>query len=159
MKKEDDSTERILSELMELHERVTEVEKLEIERKKAENMVRGIEEKLHELFKETEQVITIVQDRLIKYVNPSVEELIGYTPEELIGTLFAKHIHPDELPRLAKNYLQRLAGEDIPNVYKSILKHKNGSDVHVEIKGCAIHWEGKIADFGIARKIDKLNNE
>ena len=159
MKKEDDSTERILGELMELHERVTEVQKLELERKKVENIVKGIEERLHELFKETEQVITIVQDRLVKYVNPIVEELVGYTPEVVIGSTFAKYIHPDELSRVAKNFFQRLAGEDVPNVYETILKHKDGSDVHVGIKASAIQWKGKIADFAIVRKIDKPNNE
>ena len=86
MNKDDDSTERIFCGLMELHERITEVQKLEIGRKKAENMVRRIEENLHKLFNEAKDVITIVQDRKVIYVNPSVEELVGYTPEEVIGS-------------------------------------------------------------------------
>ncbi len=78
--------------------------------------------------------------------------LLGYSPEEVIGTSFAHYVHPDELPRLAKYYIQRIAGEDVPPVYNTIIKHKDGSDVHVEIKASVITYQGKLADFAIVKK-------
>ena len=137
---EDEST------LLELHQRITELDQLEIERKR-------VEEKIHKLFEKVEEVITIVQDRQIKYVNPSVEELIGYTQKEMIGTSFAHYIHPDELPRLAKFYLQRIAGEDVPNVYETIIRHKDGSNVPIEIKASVVQFHGRLADLAIVRKV------
>jgi PAS domain S-box-containing protein len=107
------------------------------------------------MFDKAKEVITIIQDRQIKYVNPFVAELIGYTPEELIGASFAHYIHPDELPRLAKYYLQRIAGEDVPNVYTTVIKHKDGSDVPIEIKASVIQYQGRLADFAIVRKAKK----
>jgi PAS domain S-box-containing protein len=152
---EDDArSEEILhKELMELHQRITELDQLDIERKRTKNKLKKIEEQINEIFGKENKTITIVQERQIKYVNPHVEELIGYTPEEVIGNSFAHYIHPDELPRVAKNYLQRVAGADIPNIYTTVLKHKNGSDVHVEIKASVVQFQDKLADFAIIRKI------
>jgi PAS domain S-box-containing protein len=144
-------------ELMELHQRITELDKLEIERKRAENNLRNAEEKIHEIFDKLDEVITILQDRQIMFVNSSIEELIGYTPEEIIGTSFAHHIHPDELPKLAKYYLQRIAGEDVPNIYETVIKHKDGSDIPIEIKASVVQFRGRVADLAIVRKVAKSN--
>ncbi len=152
------SKEQQLEELMELHQRITELQKLEIERELAEKKLRKIEDKIHKMFNKAKEVITIIQDRQIKYVNPFVAELIGYTPEELIGASFAHYIHPDELPRLAKYYLQRIAGEDVPNVYTTVIKHKDGSDVPIEIKASVIQYQGRLADFAIVRKVVESND-
>ena len=144
--------ENHLEELMELHNRIIELDKLEIERKQAEDKLREIEDKIHKVFDKAEGVITIIQDRLIKYVNHSIEELIGYTPEEIIGTSFENYIHPDVLPELNSLYLKRIAGEDIPNVYTTVIKHKDGSDVHIEIKASAVKYQGRLADLAIVKR-------
>jgi PAS domain S-box-containing protein len=153
MNKNDEAKERELDELMELHERITELQKLEIERERTENNLRKIDEKIHKLFHKAKEVITIIQDRQIKYVNPYVSELIGHTPEEIVGTSFAHYIHPDELPKLAKYYLRRIAGEDVPNIYTTVIMHKDGSDVPIEIKASVVHYQGRLADFAIVRKV------
>ncbi len=144
---------KLEKDLMDLHERITELQQLDIERERAKEAVKKTEEKIRNLFGNTKETIVIIQDRLIKYANPAVKELIGYTPEELTGTSFAHYIHLDELPKLAKYYLQRIAGEDIPNVYNTILKHKNGSDVPAEIKASVVPFQGKLVDFAIVRRI------
>jgi two-component system sensor histidine kinase DctS len=158
MKNDNNSDERHLDELMELHERITDLQKLESERKQAEDLLRESEEKIHRMFDDADAVITIVENRLIKYVNPQVKKLLGYAPDEIIGAAFAHYVHPDELPKLAKIYQQRLAGDDIPNVYETVLKHKNGADVPVEIKAAIVQFEGKIVDFAIVRKAPHPKN-
>ena len=151
------SKENHHTELMELHQRITEIDQLEIERKRVENKLKKVEEKIHKMFDKEKEVITIIQDRQIKYINPNVEELIGYTPEEMIGTSFARYIHPDELPRLATFYLQRIAGEDVPNIYETMIRHKDGSDIRVEIKASVVQYHGRLADLAIIRKVAKSN--
>lgn len=145
--------EKLEKDLMDLHERITELQKLEIERERAEYAVKKTEEKIHKLFDQKDETITIIQDRLIKFVNPAVTGLLGYSPEELTGTSFAHYIHPDELPKLAKYYLQRIAGEEVPNIYNTIIKHKDGSNVPIEIKASVVQFQGRLADFAIVRKI------
>jgi len=155
----DKSKEQQLDELMELHERITELQKLEFERERIENDLIKIDEKIHNLFYKAKEVITIIQDRQIKYVNPYVSELIGYTPEEIVGTSFAHYIHPDELPKLAKYYLRRIAGEDVPNIYKTVIRHKDGSNVPIEIKASVVQYQGRLADFAIVRRIAQSDDK
>jgi len=155
MNKDDRSKELQQKKLVELHERIAELEKLENTRTKTNNELRKIDEKIKNLFEEKEDTIAIIQDRIIKYINPSVTQLMGYAPEEMIDTSFADYIHPDELPRTAKYYIQRIAGEDVPPIYQTTVKHKDGSEVYVELKASIITYQGKLADFVIATKIDK----
>jgi len=159
MSENNKSEENQLDELMELHQGIVKLEELENERKRTENRLRELEEKVHSLFDKAKEVITIIQDRQIKYVNPHVEELMGYKPEEIVGTLFALYIHPDELPRLAKYYLERIAGQDVPSIYSSVLRHKDGKDIHVEIKASAVQYQGSLADFAIIREVAKPTDE
>lgn len=148
------SKENLHKELMELHQRITEMDQLEIERRRTKTELKKVEEKIHRIFAEEKKTITIVQDRIVKYVNPHVEDLIGYTSEEVIGSPFAQYVHPDELPRLANYYRQRLAGEEVPNIYNTVLMHKNGSEVHIEIKASLVQYQDQQADFAIIRKIE-----
>jgi len=152
MTKNDIEQDKLEKDLMDLHERITELQQLDIEREGAKEAVKKTEEKIRNLFGKTKETIVIVQDRLIKFINPAVKELIGYTPEELTGTSFAHYIHPDELPKLAKYYLQRIAGNDVPNVYNTIIKHKDGSDIPIEIKAAVVPFQGRLADFAIVRR-------
>lgn len=146
----DDETHK---ELVELHKHISELEKLEVERKRTEKELKEIEEKIHNLFNDKAEGIIIVQDRLIKYANPCAAELLGYNPVEVTGTSFAHYVHPDELPKLAKYYLKRIAGEDAPPVYETIVKHKNGSDVSIRIKASVINYQGRLADFIAIKKL------
>lgn len=139
---------------MELHQRITELDQLEIERKRKKEQLKMIEEKIHEIFDKEKRTVTIVQERQVRYVNPQVEELIGYSVEEVLGSSFAQYIHLDELPKVAKYYRERIAGADVPTIYTTVLKHKNGSDVPVEIKASVIQFQDKTADFAIIKKID-----
>jgi PAS domain S-box-containing protein len=155
MNKDNQSNEIQQKKILELHERIAELEKLESSRRETNNGLQKIEEKIQRLFKEEKDTIAIIQDRIIKYVNPSVTRLIGYTPEEMIGTSFADYIHPDELPKVAKYYIQRIAGEDVPPVYRTRVRHKDGREVHIEIKASTVTYKGKLADFTIVEEIDK----
>lgn len=54
--------------------------------------------KMYQLISEnTQDIITIsTPDGVIRYISPSVEHLLGYTPEELTGTYAADVFHPDD---------------------------------------------------------------
>jgi len=62
------------------------MEKLEAEIKNKKIKSKGIVKKIHSLFDKEKKSIVIVQDGLIKYANPRAIKLVGYAPEELIGT-------------------------------------------------------------------------
>ena len=69
------------------------------------------------------------------YSSPSVERILGYTPEELTGTDIMGVIHPDDSERVRDAFTEVL---QIPEMILKIeyrLRHKNGSWRNVETIG------------------------
>jgi len=144
--------------LMYLHERIVEFEKLDIEHRRTKSITwLETEEKYRNLLEQTKKNAWIIQDAKIRLTTSSLAELLGYNSEEIIDTLMIRYVHPDELPKLIKYYMSRLAGEDIPPVYKTIIKHKDGSDIYVEINAGLIPYRGNPADFAIVKCLTKRN--
>ena len=86
-------------------------------------------------------VYIIDKEQLFQYVNPALASMLGYRPEELVGTVsFLSVIHPDEIPLLVSNYQQRLSGEIPHSHYQSRALHKSGRVVTVEIYATSINF-------------------
>jgi len=79
--------------------------------------------------------------------------MLGSTVEEFIGAPFTDYVHPDEISNLYDHYTKRMAGEDIPSVYETVLKHKDGGDVYVEINAGLIKYNGQPANLVIVRDV------
>ena len=79
-------------------------------------------------------VYLIDKNLSILYVNSAAAAMLGYLPEELMGTTsFLSLIHPEEISLLTKNYRQRLNGE-IPSAhYTTRGLHKTGRIVNIEV--------------------------
>jgi PAS domain S-box-containing protein len=126
------------------------------ERKRAEEKLRESEEKYRSVVERSNDGIVIIQDGKLKYVNPIVSKIVGYTVEEAIDTPFTKYIHPDELPQAVDYHKRRMAGDkQVPVRYERGLLHKNGSRINTEIDGAVITYEGKLADLVIIRDISE----
>jgi PAS domain S-box-containing protein len=150
------SISRLQKKLMDLHQQISEFEKLDIEHRRNKSISwPETEEKYLRLLERMGKSACIIQDAKIRLANKKFAELLGYTPEEIIDTLIIHYIHLDELPRLVKNYKDRLAGGDVPSVYKSVLKHKDGSDVNVEVNAGLIPYRGNPADLTLIKCLNK----
>ncbi|MBE3136903.1 MAG: PAS domain S-box protein [Thermoplasmata archaeon] len=125
------------------------------ERKKAEEALKESEEKYRNVVERASDGIVIVRDMIIKYVNPRAFNILGYDPTELIDTLMTNYVHPDELPKVVEYYKRRIADEDTPRAYESVLVHKDGRGIDVEISGRAITYQGKPADMIMVHDIVK----
>jgi PAS domain S-box-containing protein len=142
--------------MMYLHQQISEFEKLDIEHKRTKSATwPETEEKYRHQLEQTKQYACIVQDGKIRLVTSNIAKLLGYNHEELIGNLFIHFAENGELPKLIKRYIQRMSGEDVPHVYKTVLKHKDGSKVYVEINAGLIPYQGRLADFAILRCLTK----
>lgn len=73
-------------------------------------------------------VIVVVNPKaVITYVNPSVEQCLGYKPEELIGKSGFDYIVRTDLPRALLDFGKAILTQDI-NIHNSFgVKHKDGS--------------------------------
>lgn len=154
MKDEDESKEDH-KKLLDLHRRIIELEKLEAERELKKNEINEVSRKIHKLFDHEKEGIAILQDALIKYANPYLAGLFGYTPEEVIGKLFVSYLDHKEISKVTKLYTNRLAGKDVPIVYQTKAIHKNGNTIHIEISASEVKYQGKPADFVFIKKINK----
>lgn len=153
MKDEGKTKEQLIEELSELRQRIADLEASETERKRAEEVLRESEQKYRNLVERANDGITIIQDGIVKYVNPRLAEMWGGTVEGFIGTLFTDYVHPDELPKVVDRYKRRMAGEEVIPIYETVLKRRDGSRVYVELNAGIITYYGKLADLVIIRDL------
>lgn len=125
------------------------------ERKRTEKVLRESEEKFRSVVERAYDGITILQNDKFQYANPRLAEIVGYSVEEILSSPFARIFDPGELSKLLDRNQQHIAGEDVSSVYETVLTHKDGSKVHVELNACIIPYQGKPADLVFARNITK----
>ncbi|MDP9120499.1 MAG: EAL domain-containing protein [Acidobacteriota bacterium] len=71
------------------------------ERKQTEEAIRAREEHFRSLIENALDIITILEpDGTIRYESPSIERVLGYRPEELVGRSIYDLTHPDDVPGL-----------------------------------------------------------
>ncbi|MBD3285390.1 PAS domain S-box protein [candidate division WOR-3 bacterium] len=123
------------------------------ERKKAEDALKESEEKYRNLVERANDGITIVQDAKIMYMNPSLVKMMGYSADEVIGKPFAAHIDPGELAKVEDYYRRRMTGEQVPSIYETVILHKDGTRIYVEMNVGLVSYGGRPAEFVFVRNI------
>lgn len=119
---------------------------IERERAKVEAALRRSAEHFRSLIEHSSDVITIIsRDGTISYESPSLERVLGYTPDELLGQNAFQLIHPQDVP-IVLDALIRPAGSTVtrPSIEYRI-RHKNGSWRILETLGVNLLDEPEIA--------------
>ena len=96
------------------------------DRKYAEEKLKESEEKHRLLVEHANEAIVVAQDGLLKYVNQRAIIITGYLNEELVSSPFIELIHPDDRKMVFDNYVKRLKGEILPDVYSFRIVTKDG---------------------------------
>jgi PAS domain S-box-containing protein len=113
------------------------------------------EEKYRNLVERANDGIAIIQDSLIKYVNPSLANITGYSPEELYDTPIMNYIHPECLSDVINRYEKRMAGIPVSSIYETMLILKDKKTLEIEVNAGIINYQGKPADLVIIRDISE----
>jgi len=93
------------------------------ERKRAEQTLRGSEEKYRQLTEEINDAIyTVDQDGNVTYVSPVIEWLTGYSPSEMMGRSFAEFFYEEDLPRAVEDFERVLSGQSTEDEYRFRIK-------------------------------------
>ena len=123
------------------------------ERKHMEEALKDSEEKFRCVVEAANDGICIVQDAIIKYVNQELANLYGYSVEEIIGTNFAKYIHPDELEKVKTGYEKHMSGVETTQNYDSAVLNKDGRKIDVNLSTSLLTFEGSQAELALLRDI------
>jgi PAS domain S-box-containing protein len=115
------------------------------ERKRAAETLRLSEEKYKLVVDNAGEVILVVQDGKLVFVNPRAGEMVGFAQEELLGRPFIEFIHADDRALVGDNYRKRLAGGHVPDRYEFRIVGRDGTTRSVEISAVRIDWQGRPA--------------
>ncbi|GMR05436.1 MAG: hypothetical protein BMS9Abin25_0011 [Gammaproteobacteria bacterium] len=135
------------------------------ERKRAEEMVRGSEQELSAILNSLQDAYYRVDSEgcLIR-VSPSVQRLLGYTPEQLQGKMLADFYADPKRRELFLRQLEEQGG--VIENFESKLRHKDGSTVWVSTnahyirdkQGNPIGVEGTARDISQLKAAEDLNS-
>jgi len=104
------------------------------EQKRAEEELRRSEERFRALVRYTSDTITILEaDGTVRYTSPAAERILGYRPEEQIGTNGFASIHPDDLERASGLLAEVLSTKGVQPPIEFRVPHRDGSWRHLEI--------------------------
>ncbi len=103
------------------------------ERKRAEEALRASEEKFRSLVETTSDFVWEVDcNGVYTYVSPRVRDLLGFTPEEVVGKTAFDLMPPDEARRVAGAFTSLVAGRQPIVALENVNRHKDGHLVVLE---------------------------
>src|SRR5260370_33433273 len=74
----------------------------------------------------SDHIIVNDLDGLLTYVSPSASTVLGYQPEDLVGTQARDLIHPDDVRHVEETAAAQFAGQPVePVEYRA--RHRDGS--------------------------------
>ena len=121
-----------------------------------ERDLKGVtEEKYRLLVENANQGIVVIQDGMLKYLNPKAAEVTGWPKQELISKPFADIVHPDDRSMVAESHQRRMGGEGKLQAYAFRIVDKQGRVRWLENHGVDIEWEGKPAGLDSLTDITK----
>lgn len=131
------------------------------ERKLAEEALRDSEERYRTVVENAAEGILVVQDGILRYVNPYGANFSGYKSDEMIGRPIWDNIHPDDRDYAMNISQKRQEGRKVPAKYELRTIDISGATKWIEVSGVRILWEGKPATLlfcndATQRKEDEL---
>jgi PAS domain S-box-containing protein len=139
-------TEALIAANRKLHEEIAEREKINTSLRESENQYRL-------LFENANEAIFIAQGEQIRFHNPGLTALTGYSNEQFTDGTFLSLVHPEDRKLVTNRYQQRLAGEPVPASYPFRIRAADGSTLWVEINSVLIQWQGQMATLNFLRDI------
>ncbi len=103
------------------------------------------EEKFRILAETSVVGIYILQDHVIKYVNPKFLAIFGTREEEIIGHSFLKLVYEEDHPRVIEKMSQRTPGAVDTSGYEFRGLTREGDIIHLESYGGITHYQGQPA--------------
>jgi PAS domain S-box-containing protein len=112
---------------------------------RAEDALMESEERYRMLVNSSLTGILVVQDGKFQFANDRMEDLAGYTLEEVIGRPFLDLVHPDDRQQVTAATAERLAGNQSTGHTQFRAYRKDGAVMWYETFSVKMTYEGKPA--------------
>jgi PAS domain S-box-containing protein len=83
----------------------------------------------------------------VRYVSPAVERVLGYQPEDLVGTLAFDQVHPGDIEHVSKSLAEALEKPGVQPPVEYRVRAADGSWRHMEAIRC--NWLGDPHILGV----------
>ncbi|NIS18301.1 MAG: PAS domain S-box protein [candidate division Zixibacteria bacterium] len=132
---------RVERQMSELHEEIQER--------------RDLADTYHALVEHAMDGIVIIHDYKVRFANPAFCKLIGFSEKELKGAHLKKFISEEEFIKNTTRYSSRIAGLNVPRIYKSQVIHSDGSTIDVELNVSVVPYGRTLAALVFVRDISE----
>jgi PAS domain S-box-containing protein len=105
------------------------------ERKRAEEELRSSEAQFRAMVENALDLIALCNpDNTFRYINPALEQVLGYRPEEVLGTVIPDLIHPEDIEQFVEKMSQEIMSGSVSAVGPIEIRwrRKDGSYRHLE---------------------------
>ncbi|MBW1995286.1 MAG: PAS domain S-box protein [Deltaproteobacteria bacterium] len=126
-----------------------------IEKRKTEKALRESEARYRLLVENANDGIFITQDGFIKFPNPKMTALVGYSESQLKSVEFSSIIHPEDRHWVVDRQQRMLDQEDSSSTYSFRIQDKWGNQLWVDVNTVAVKWEGKHGVLNFMRDVTK----
>jgi PAS domain S-box-containing protein len=108
----------------------------------------------HPVLDKIPQSAAIVQRGILKQINNSFAEMIGYPLHEIVDKNFFDFVAIEGLVEVERYYLNRLKGENV-TAYKTVFSTKENEKVFVEVSIKPTIYKGEKAEIAIITNLEK----
>ena len=123
------------------------------EQRRAEDAQKESEKKYRILVENANEGIIVAQDGFLKFTNPRLLELSGYSEEELIAHPFMDFVHLDDRKMAVAHHLKKFEHPEKAETYNLRIIDKSGKVRWVENSGIGINWETRPATLNFLSDI------
>ncbi len=129
MEDESKPHEQHKTELDTLRRRVAELERLETERQRAEEMLWKTSRRFRSLIENTSNVIAILDiDRIFRYLSSSTANILGYGSEDLVGKHIFEFIYLDDVKTLTDMLEEAMRNPGVSvSAFECCIQHNDNS--------------------------------
>ena len=103
------------------------------------------EKRFRNMAEELQEGVCVVQDALIRFINPTFTEFMGQDADEFVERPFIGLVHPDDREALMERYRRRVSGEQVNPVNEFRVNTGSGGVLKVRARASNLDWAGRPA--------------
>ena len=123
------------------------------ERKLAEEALRRSEEKYRLLVDNANDGVFIAQNGRIKFPNPKMIQILGYSADELAEIHYLELVHPDDRVIIDRVKGKKATDGEMASIYSIRVRSKTGKGIWAQISSVPIYWDERPATLNFVRDI------